>query len=111
MGAPAADGSVGVTLSSYSATCVPQVWYRLDGALKVGPASSPVSFVISTPGTHVVEYWANDYSGNVEAAKTVNVVVKTSQPVDTVTSTIDVVSPNPALLGATVSFSTHSATL
>lgn len=73
------EGSVRVTLSSYSATCVPTIWYRLPGKTAVQLGSNPGSFVISEKGTTVVEYWAVDLSNNVETHKTVDVHV-VSQP-------------------------------
>lgn len=69
------EGSVRVTLSSYSATCIPTIWYRIGGAAEVQLGSNPGSFVISEQGTTVVAYRAVDLSNNVETLKTVDVHV------------------------------------
>ncbi len=76
------EGSVRVTLSSYSATCIPTIWYRIGGAAQVQLGSNPGSLVISEEGTTVVGYWAADLSNNVETLKTVDVhVAAVSEPV------------------------------
>jgi hypothetical protein len=72
----AAAGYVGAAFIEFSITDSGKVgvgttFYRLDGSdTQVGG-----SLTVTTPGAHTLEFWSEDWSGNVETAKTVGFTV------------------------------------
>jgi len=61
-----------------SGSGVAATYYRLDGGAQV----AGTSVVTSALGSHTLQFWSVDKSGNTEAAKTVNFTVTAPVPVD-----------------------------
>jgi hypothetical protein len=64
---------------------VRRIWYRLDG----GPAVEGTAPTTSVPGQHALEYWAEDYAGNIETHHTLSFTVTISGASVATTTTIE----------------------
>lgn len=77
LGADGYTNSVVITLAPSDVTSgVSSTTYRVDG----GEWQTGTTLVISTPGTHTVEYSSIDLAGNTEATKSFDVTVYTPAP-------------------------------
>jgi hypothetical protein len=84
------NDSVDVTLTPHDALSgVSSTHYRVDGATEwiIGEDATETTVVLTTEGTHTIEYFSGDKAGNREAAKTVTIKIDQSNP--TITHTLD----------------------
>jgi len=62
-------------------TGVQTIFYQIDGGTIQSIPGSNGSLIVTTDGTHNINYWAQDYAGNIETSNTLTLAIDATAPV------------------------------